>query len=423
LEKNIAKNISNNLEKNIAKNISNNLEENFAKNNVDNLGEEGKRVKMTDEEMLKRKNLGQYFTTSQILQSKIVEFIHNNPSKILEPSTGRGDLIIPIMKKFPKCSFDLYEIDQTIPSNLKINYCNFLEENIFEKYLTIVGNPPFVRTKKGNLSIDFTKKCFSLLEANGELIFIIPSDFFKLTSTKELINNMLELGTFTHIFHPEESNFFSGANINILIFRYCKNPSLPKTCLYNNIPKKIINNDGTIIFVDNQNTKVKLFSDIFDIYVGLVSAKDEVFKNELGNIEVLVKKDKKEKFIYIKIFPSHNQQINDYLLENKTNLLERKIRKFNEDNWFEWGAPRNIEVMEKYVGKDCIYVTNLTRKEEVAFEGNVGYFGGNLIMMVPREYVNLGEVCDYINSMEFKKNYLYGGRFKIGHRQLNNAIL
>ena len=37
--------------------------------------------------------LGQYFTTNNILQEKVFQFILNNPENILEPSVGQGDLV------------------------------------------------------------------------------------------------------------------------------------------------------------------------------------------------------------------------------------------------------------------------------------------------------------------------------------------
>jgi hypothetical protein len=44
--------------------------------------------------MASKSKLGQYFTTHNDLKDKIFEFILNNPSNILEPSIGQGDLII-----------------------------------------------------------------------------------------------------------------------------------------------------------------------------------------------------------------------------------------------------------------------------------------------------------------------------------------
>ena len=384
---------------------------------------EKKLKRITAEELTKKKEMGQFYTTDSKLQENALNFIKNKPDRILEPSTGRGDLILPVMKKFPKATFDLYEIDEKLEFKVpNINFCNFLETNINRLYDTIIGNPPFVKTKKGNLAIDFVQKCFGLLDKNGELIFIVPADFFKLTSTANLLNEMMEIGTITDIYHPSEENLFEYANINIMLFRYCKNSSLPKKCNYNGIVKKIINNNGTLIFADEGISIIKTFGDYFDIHVGLVSGLDNIFKNEMGNIDVLNAKEHYDRFIYYKTYPTQNQAIDNYLQSHKSELMGRGIRKFNEDNWFEWGAPRNVETMEKYKGKDCIYLHNLTRKEEVAFGGKVEYFGGNLLILIPKEGMDLREVVDYLNSQEFKKNYIYAGRFKIGQRQISNAL-
>lgn len=138
--------------------------------------------------MNKKNNIGQYFTTNKLLKEKVYEFILNEPKEILEPSMGQGDLVKQVLSK-KNVKFDLYEIDNSITMLDKFNvkFCDFLKEKIDKKYITIIGNPPYVRTKTGNLYIDFIDKCYELLENNGELIFIIPSDFFKLTCATKVI--------------------------------------------------------------------------------------------------------------------------------------------------------------------------------------------------------------------------------------------
>lgn len=372
---------------------------------------------------------GQYFTKNKLLQNESYEMILNNPTTILEPSIGRGDLVNYVKTKNDSIKFDMYELDDTIELLDNINkddiiYGDFLQQKIDVKYKTILGNPPYIRTTNGNLYIDFIEKCYHLLQNNGELIFIIPSDFFKLTSAKKIINIMLENGSFTHIFHPHNEKLFDNASIDVIIFRYCKNKKLQKKVLYNEKMLFINNNDGMITFTDKKINTNNTFNDYFDIYVGMVSGKDSVFKNDkYGNIEVINGKDKIDKFIYIKEFPTTNEELNKYLSSNKDILLERKIKKFNNNNWFEWGAPRNITKMEQYKNKKCIYIHNLTRKDEVAFVDKVKYFGGNLIMLIPKQKISLSKIVKYINSDNFKKNFMYSNRFKIGHRQLTNMFI
>ena len=129
-------------------------------------------------------------------------------------------------------------------------------------------------------------------------------------------------------------------------------------------------------------------------------------------------------YIYITEFPSKNHKINEYLIKNKDILLKRKIRQFKESNWFEWGAPRNIKVMNNNMNKDCIYVKNLTRNQKIAFRGKVMYFGGSLLMLLPKNNkINLDKIVNILNSDTIKNNYIYSGRFKIGHRQLSSILI
>jgi adenine-specific DNA-methyltransferase len=379
--------------------------------------------------MTAKHDLGQYYTTHIELKEKVFEFILNSPSNILEPSIGRGDLITFINIRLPNITFDMYEIDNNIHlldniEKTNVIYGDFMTQHITKTYKTIIGNPPYVRTKKGNLYIDFTEKCYNLLDINGELIFIVPSDFLKLTSASKLLNSMMTQGTFTHIYHPHNEKMFANASIDVIIFRYCKNSSIEKKVLYNDKLLYITNSNGLITFDEKVNSNSVLFQDYFDIYVGLVSGKEDVYKNEeLGNIELLNGHNKVEKYIYIENYPCEDAKINEYLLQHKNELITRGIRKFTEKNWFEWGAPRNIDAINSNKTKDCIYIYNLTRKSDVSFLGKVSYFGGGLIMLKPKKMCDLNKIVAYINSNTFKANFMFSGRFKIGHRQICNSYI
>lgn len=376
-----------------------------------------------------KQNLGQYFTTNNKLQEKVYEFIKNDPSNILEPCIGRGDLVLSIINKIPDITFDMYEIDTTIKlldeiDKNKVIYCDFIKQKITKTYKTIIGNPPYIKSKKRNLYIDFIEKCYNLLDYNGELIFIIPSDFFKLTSSSKLLNIMLSNGVFTHIYHPHDERMFKNASIDIIIFRYCKNSLIEKKVLYNNDLLYITNKDGLITFDKNKNNNKFTFKDCFDIYVGFVSGMDKVYKNKkIGNIDILNGEDKIDKYIYIENYPCDDEKINKYLLQHKKDLLQRKMKKFNENNWFKWGATRNMNIINNNIGEECIYIYNLTRKLKVCFLGNINYFGGGLIMLKPKKKLNLDNIINYINSNCFKNNFIFSGRFKIGHRQISNSYI
>lgn len=95
-------------------------------------------------------SLGQYFTTNNVLKQTVFEFILNNPDNILEPSIGRGDLVLFFKNKKPNVNFDMYEIDTTIKildgiDTKNIIYCDFMKQKIVKRYKTIIGNPPYIK--------------------------------------------------------------------------------------------------------------------------------------------------------------------------------------------------------------------------------------------------------------------------------------
>ena len=323
----------------------------------------------------------------------------------------------------------MYELDESIEllediDREKVNYGDFIKANISKKYKTIIGNPPYVKKSTGNLYLEFIEKCFNLLKIKGELIFIVPSDFLKLTSASKLLIKMMKSGTFTHIYHPNNENLFANASIDIIVFRYYKWSKQKKKTLYNDQLKYLINTNGIITFSNTEITNNFIIGDYFNVYVGMVTGKETVYKNnEFGNITLLNKKNVRDKYIFIKVFPTPDENLNNYMLENKDILINRKIKSYTEQNWWLWGAPRNMINIEYNMGKKCIYVSNLTRNKEVAFEGKVEYFGGALLMMIPKKEVDLKKIVKYLNSDTFKENYTFSKRFKIGHKQLCNSPL
>jgi adenine-specific DNA-methyltransferase len=369
---------------------------------------------------------GQYFTTNEILKDKVIEFIHNNPQTILEPSVGRGDLCIKIINKYKDIILDLYEIDDTIESILPqeyiINYCDFLKQNITIKYPTIVANPPYIKSAQTNIYIQFIEKCFSILEENGELIFIVPSNFFKTTSAYKILKKMYVNGVFTHIFHPHNEHMFENATVDVIIFRYQKTKNIEKKCIYNNKELYTYNGNNIIYFLKDKPTNVCVFENIFHIYVGMVSGKESVFQNDMyGNTNILTGNEVYKKYILIEKFPTDNNALNEYLLKYKHVLMSRKIRHFTEKNWFEWGALRNKSYIEAHYNKPCIYIHTLTRNDKVAFIGQVCYFNGNLLILIPKMTCNLQIFVDYINNdIDFKNNFMFSGRFSITHNNISN---
>lgn len=378
----------------------------------------------------RKKAFGQYFTISTLLQQFVFDKVKHKSCKLLEPSFGAGHLL----KKFKEYDDDYpmqcYELDETIPpifdcnSNQVCIYEDFMTQSITEKFKTIVGNPPYVKGKKGNLYLKFIEQCYDCLQDDGELIFIVPSNFIKQTRAASIINKMTQHGSFTDFFFPHDEKLFDNASIDVMVFRYEKGLHANQSNV--NGKNRIYHvNKGILTFSDIEDTESGVsIEDVFHVYVGLVSGRDAVFRVPFGNITLLNDKNTTEPFLFIESFPTEHEEVNQYLLSHKTELLSRKIKTFHEKNWFEWGAPRNLTHIRAHWGKPCIYVKTLTRQPEVAFVGTVQYFGGSLLCLIPKKPMTETELTTkmtYFNSSKFQTNYIYAGRFNIGHKQIRTA--
>ena len=373
-----------------------------------------------------KKTLGQYFTISEELQTFIFEKVQHKGECLMEPSFGAGHLLKKFIEYDINYPMICYEIDETIGKVVTTNkcqmliYCDFMIQPI-QKYKTIIGNPPFVKQKTGNVYLKFIEKCFNSLDTCGEMIFIVPSDFIKLTSASSMITKMTSMGSFTDFYFPHNEKLFQGASIDVMVFRYQLGLFTKKTTV--NEKEMFCNvNNGIITFSETLVNGVSIET-MFDVYVGIVSGKDKVYQSSIGNIDLLTDKDKTERFIFPETFPTNNKEIDDHLQKHKDELLARRIKSFNEKNWYEWGAPRNLSSIRNFWGKPCIYMRNITRHKEVAFRGTVQYFGGSLLCLVPKTNVNIDEIIDHLNSEPFQREYTYAERFKIGQKQLCNVII
>ena len=85
------------------------------------------------------------------------------------------------------------------------------------------------------------------------------------------------------IFHPNNERLFEDASIDVLVFRYCRDSSLDNKISFNNLPKYLNITQG-IITAENDISNCIRIGDLYNVYVGVVSGCESVFKNDLlGN--------------------------------------------------------------------------------------------------------------------------------------------
>ena len=179
---------------------------------------------------MSKKELGQYFTVDEELQKFVFSCTKNKGQLLLEPSFGAGHLLKPFLASNPEYPMVCCEVDKkivpvvTFVDKQKVIYGDFMKETFTTNFKTIVGNPPYVKVEKSkNLYLQFIEKCLGLLDNDGEMIFIVPSDFLKLTSAAELIRSMVGQGSFTDFLYPnDEKLFIDGVDTDFCIHSFEK---------------------------------------------------------------------------------------------------------------------------------------------------------------------------------------------------------
>jgi len=387
-----------------------------------------------------KKIRGQYFTTNKELKDKVFKLVKNN-GRSLEPSTGIGSLC-SYFKENGKNTDIALEIDKNLPFIYQdIKIMNFFDYSTNEKFDTIYGNPPYVKQqlieskekinsnyKSLNLYLYFIEKSFYHLNSHGEMIFIIPREFLTNSRADKIRELLYKNGTITNIIDYQEKKMFNDADPYVIIFRYEKDNFTHKTIYSINEKNEIKNEifkDGFIKFLDCENNIT--LDNFFDIKVGIVSGANEIFQSDIyGNIEVLcsdfLKTNKKKKYIfYQKEIP---ENVKAYLLKYKEKLINRKIKKFNEENWFEWGAVRNLNSM--MLKGECIYVNSKTRNKKPFFKEKIDYFDGSLLALIPKKEINIDEWLYVLNNSEeeFKKQgFIVGNKYQFTQKSLSKFII
>jgi adenine-specific DNA-methyltransferase len=364
------------------------------------------------------KFLGQVFTPPHIVAEMLQ--LRKNYGSVLEPSAGNG----AFFNQIPYCVG--IEIDERHlqPGMLHIDFFDYPIENKFD---TIIGNPPYVRyqdilpnTKKklssslfderSNLYLFFIEKCIKHLNNGGELIFITPRDFLKATSSIKLNKFIYDNGTITDIIDLGDSKVFNGFSPNCIIWRFEKDNFSRIT----NITKKFSFVNGQLLFTSN-DYKIP-FGDIFFVKVGAVSGADYIFENEeFGNLDFVCSSTYKTGKTQKMIFNTYNE----YLEQYKEILLKRRIKNFDETNWWQWGRLHYVSQQAR------IYVNVKTRYSKPFFLHNCLNYDGSILAVFPRNpNADVSVLCEELNQVDWEElGFVCDGRYIFSQRSLENTFL
>lgn len=369
--------------------------------------------------------LGQVFTPPNVVAFMLE--LCQNAGRVLEPSAGDGAFFKPLLAQGRDCVG--IELDPSVaPEGIVVG--DFFDYPLDEQFDTIIGNPPYVRfqdvavdtqkslkseffDKRSNLFLFFIEKCVRHLKPGGELVFIVPREFIKLTAAKKLNAWLYEQGSITHFFETGDTRVFGEHTPNCAIFRFEKG----RTDRHMADGRRFVEVDGQLMFLrDDYSVR---FADVFSVKVGAVSGADSIFTHPKGNMEFVCSKTvetgETRRMLYGIKHP--------HLEKHKEALLARRVKTFDESNWWQWGRHFPINLHPR------IYVNGRTRKPEPFFLHDCNAFDGAVLALftknrrIPRreliectlmlnrevDWQELGFVCD--------------GRFLFTQRSLQTCVL
>ena len=362
--------------------------------------------------------LGQVFTPAAIVERMLA--LRQRRGRSLDPSAGDG----AFSGRINGC--EAIEIDPTVaPAGARV--MDFFALPLTEKFDTIIGNPPYVRQQdipaetlarldsvlfdgRSNLYLYFIEKAVRHLRHGGELIFIVPREFAKLTAARKLNAFLYEEGDITDFIETGDARIFGSHNPNCAIFRFERGRHTRRL----NDGRHFSLVDGQLMFLRG-NYRLPL-AELFEVRVGAVSGADEIFEHPQGNAEFVCSKTVDDGRTRRMLFG----QPHPHLEEHKERLLARRVRAFDESNWWQWGRQHHVSDAPR------IYVNAKTRRARPFFLHDCPNYDGAILALFPKlPGMDLALAADMLNDqVDWQElGFVCDGRFLFTQRALQNTLL
>lgn len=361
--------------------------------------------------------LGQVFTPPSVVE--LMLSLRRRHGRTLEPSAGDG----AFSRHLSDCV--AIELDSRVaPEGAKV--MDFFAYPARQKFHTIMGNPPYVRyqdigdeTKRlldgtlfdgrSNLYLFFIEKCVRHLHTGGELIFIVPREFIKLTAARKLNEFLFAEGTITDFIETGDSSIFGPYVPNCAIFRFERGRM-----------DRQMHDGRTFALVDGQLMFLKgcftvPLAALFDVKVGAVSGADDLFTHPEGNAEFVCSKtidtNETRRMIWGCNHPS--------LQAHRDRLIARRIRKFDETNWWHWGRKHFMSEAPR------IYVNCKTRRQAPFFLHPCTNYDGSVLALFPKDpEMDIALAVRLLNEVDWEElGFVCDGRFLFSQRTLQTCML
>ena len=389
--------------------------------------------------------LGQVFTPEPVVRAMLA--LRRNTGRVLEPSCGDG----AFLRHLPGAVGLELDPDHCPPGAQAIDFFAYPEHEQFD---TIIGNPPYVRFQdipastrsliaraghghcldaRSNLYLFFVDKCLRHLKPGGELIFITPRDFLKATSAVKLNRLLAEAGSITDAIELGDARVFADAVPNCLIWRFEKGASARAmrhceigvgddlgAALAQPVwePRHFLECGGHLMFARG-DYPLRL-SEIAFVKVGAVSGADELYTDAVhGNRDFVCSSTVSTGRTRRMIWTEPGEPAPAVLRPHKTRLLQRKVTRFDESNWWMWGRMHHRSAQPR------VYVNGKTRVAQPFFIHACTDYDGAVLAVFPRRAdVDLPAFRAALNAVDWADlGFVCDGRYLFTQRSLENAPL
>lgn len=384
--------------------------------------------------------LGQIFTPPAIVDC-MCQLVRNS-GRVLEPACGDG----AFFRRFPGALGIEVDPRHAPPGTEVMNFFELADDELFA---TIIGNPPYVRyqdispgtrrlagksvlDKRANLYLFFIEKCLRHLEPGGELIFITPRDLLKATSAVPLNRVLFAEGTITDFIDLGDSRLFEKATPNCAIWRF-EQGNRSRLTRYATLgladgaaglarlqwsDRRFIESGGHLLFA--QHDYPLRLSDIAFVKVGAVSGADDLYtSNELGNRDFVCSSTVADGLTRRMIWCEPGDRPVEALLPHKERLIARRIRHFDEFNWWQWG--RSYYQSEQ----TRVYVNGKTRRSRPFFAHDCLNYDGSVLAIFPHnKALDVQVLAEALNGVDWGDlGFVCDGRFLFTQRSLEQSPL
>jgi len=384
--------------------------------------------------------LGQVFTPPTVVEA--MRALVRNRGRVLEPSCGDG----AFFRHFPEALG--IELDpRHAPPGARV--MDFFDLPEAERFATIIGNPPYVRYQdiaaqtrlraqgsvldgRANLYLFFIEKCVRHLAPGGELIFITPRDFLKATSAVRLNGLLHAAGTITDFIDLGDVKLFDGATPNCAIWRFERGDFSRRTrhaslSVSEGVAglqrlaweeRHFVECGGHLQFT--RGDYALRLADIAFVKVGAVSGADELYVSaQHGNRDFVcsstVTTGQTRRMIWI----GAGDPPPAALAGHKARLIARRIRSFDEGNWWQWGRGYHQSVQPR------VYVNSKTRRPQPFFVHDCPHYDGAVLAIFARDpALDVGLLATALNGVDWADlGFVCDGRFLFTQRSLEQAPL